>query len=61
MKSQVQALTNTVAMLSTAIAAAAKEHGGGGGGGGGGAKEASARSTSPATWEHTAICMAITS
>ena len=33
---QIQALTNTVASLSTAITAAAKENGGGGGGGGGG-------------------------
>ena len=34
MTAQIQALTNTVAMLSTAIAAAAKENGSGGGGGG---------------------------
>ncbi len=36
MVAQIQALTNIVAMLSTAIAAAAKENGGGGGSGGGG-------------------------
>ena len=36
MTAQIQALINTVAMLSTAIAAVAKENGGGGGGGGGG-------------------------
>ena len=36
MTAPIQALTNTVAMLSTAIAAAAKENGGGGNGGGGG-------------------------
>jgi len=36
MTAQIQALTNTVATLSTAIAAVAKENGGGGGGGGGG-------------------------
>jgi hypothetical protein len=35
MTAQIQALTHTVATLSTAIAAAAKENGGGGGGGGG--------------------------
>jgi hypothetical protein len=36
MMAQIQALTNTVAVLSTAIAATAKENSGGGGGGGGG-------------------------
>ncbi len=36
MMAQIQALTNTVARLSTAIAAVAKENGGGGGGGGSG-------------------------
>jgi hypothetical protein len=36
MTAQIQALTNTVATLSTQIAAAAKEHGGGGSGNGGG-------------------------
>jgi len=35
MTAQIQALTNTIAMLSTAIAAAAKNGGSGGGGGGG--------------------------
>jgi hypothetical protein len=36
MTAQIQALTNTIAMLSKAIAAAAKQGGGSGGGGGGG-------------------------
>ena len=36
MTAQIQAFTNTVAMLSKAIAAAAKENGGDGGGSGGG-------------------------
>jgi hypothetical protein len=36
MMAQIQALTNTIAMLSTAIAAAAKENGGSGNGGGSG-------------------------
>ena len=66
MKAQIQALTNTIATLSTAIAAATKNGDSGSGGGVGGAaaaaaaaEEASARSNSPVTWEHTAQRMAI--
>jgi len=68
MTTQIQALTNTVATLLTAIAAAAKENGGGGdgggghsggGGNGGGGGGERARSNSRVTWEHTAQCMAI--
>ena len=54
MTTQIQALTNTIATLLTAIPAAAKESGNGGGEGG-----ESANSNSRVTWEHTAQCMAI--
>ena len=65
MTAQIQALTNTIATLLTAIAAAAKNGDSGSGGGAGGAvaaaaaEEASARSNSPVTWEHTAQRIAI--
>ncbi len=64
MTAQIQALTNTVATLSTQIAAAAKVNGGGSSSSGGGHRRRPPPPSPPpnshATWEHTATRVAIT-